>query len=704
MRSVEARFNSSLVRSILLTLGLCASSALAQSTIFYETMGTVGGTVQLTAHEAANGFDNDALTMTGGGAVSNSDIRATSVSAGYTNSAGSAASGAANTFFSANFERGFAVEGINAAGYNDLTLEFGYRKEATTSNATFNVQWSTNAGTIWTGLTLTNYPAENAAVGWYLISAGLPPEAAASGLSIRWLRAATPNGNSIRVDDILLRGSSATAPEVIVTTPNATVPFETNAVDVAGTANANTVGQLTWTNSLTGSSGTIAAALNWTVPSVGLNVGTNLITVSGTNNSGSASSDNVSIIRLAAIVTNVQFTAASATVPEASAVVTVTVYKTTADGNVSGEVGLSGSAAETSDFTINTTNFTLSGATTSATFEVTVVDDGDLESAETVILTITNVTGGTLGTPSAYTLTISANDAPAPPNAPVWINEMNYDDPGADSNEFIEVAGPAGTDLSVYSLILYNGGNGLLYASNALSGTLTNDGCGYSTVVQSYAPNGFQNGPDAVAIVSNGTTVIQFLSYGGSFTALDGPALGLTSVNIGSDPGAGSLQLTGTGNAYSEFTWVTNSTFSQNALNAGQTIDPCGGGNPELDAWKTLYWGSVGAYTGDSADDDADGSLNIEEFIAGTIPVVAGGGATNFFRVANIVNSNGSQIVINPSVTGRLYSVYGTTNLVDGNSWSPVTTDVLGTGSSLNLTGGTANAQSFRVIVEMENP
>ena len=39
----------------------------------------------------------------------------------------------------------------------------------------------------------------------------------------------------------------------------------------------------------------------------------------------------------------------------------------------------------------------------------------------------------------------------------VFINEIHYDNTGTDAGEFIEIAGPAGTNLSDYSIVLYNG-------------------------------------------------------------------------------------------------------------------------------------------------------------------------------------------------------------------------------------------------------
>src|SRR5574338_37713 len=54
---------------------------------------------------------------------------------------------------------------------------------------------------------------------------------------------------------------------------------------------------------------------------------------------------------------------------------------------------------------------------------------------------------------------------PAPTRAAtsVFINEIHYDNTGTDAGEFIEIAGPAGTDLSGYQLVLYNGAGGAPY-------------------------------------------------------------------------------------------------------------------------------------------------------------------------------------------------------------------------------------------------
>ena len=123
--------------------------------------------------------------------------------------------------------------------------------------------------------------------------------------------------------------------------------------------------------------------------------------------------------------------------------------------------------------------------------------------------------------------------APCPP-PPVWINEINYDDPGTDSNEFIEVAGIAGTDLNGFQIVLYNGNGGGQYRQFPLGGLLPDEGNGFGAfALPPQPPNTIQNGPDGIALVDPFGNVVEFLSYEGTFTATDGPAMGLTSVDIG---------------------------------------------------------------------------------------------------------------------------------------------------------------------------
>jgi predicted extracellular nuclease len=181
-----------------------------------------------------------------------------------------------------------------------------------------------------------------------------------------------------------------------------------------------------------------------------------------------------------------------------------------------------------------------------------------------------------------------------PANAAPWINEFSYDTAATNDNnsEFIEIAGSTSLNLSEYSIVLYNGANGQQYDTRSFSGSWQNvvNGIGFASIVYPNVTNGiFQNGsPDGMALVrtvGSTTSVVQFLSYEGVMTALNGPANGVTSTDVGVSqtnttpaPVAGrvqSLNLTGTGSAAADFIWQGPSSArlsTPGAVNEGQTI------------------------------------------------------------------------------------------------------------------------------------
>lgn len=162
---------------------------------------------------------------------------------------------------------------------------------------------------------------------------------------------------------------------------------------------------------------------------------------------------------------------------------------------------------------------------------------------------------------------------------PIWINEIHYDNIGGDTGEFVEIAGAASTDLTGYSLELYNGSNGKKYGSTiSILGSITDSGNGFGFRVFNivdFGVSGIQNGsPDGVAL-TNGTDV-QFLSYEGVFTATSGFANGKTSTSIGVEesntPIGFSLQLTGNGTTYKDFDWSSPQKATSGETNSGQTF------------------------------------------------------------------------------------------------------------------------------------
>lgn len=113
------------------------------------------------------------------------------------------------------------------------------------------------------------------------------------------------------------------------------------------------------------------------------------------------------------------------------------------------------------------------------------------------------------------------------------ISEFHYDNAGGDVDEGIELTGSIGASIDGWQIVLYNGSNGTAYLTRTLAGSLVeSEGCDAGFYVESIA--GIQNGsPDAIALINPEGEVAEFISYEGILTATDGPASGLTSIDVG---------------------------------------------------------------------------------------------------------------------------------------------------------------------------
>ena len=129
---------------------------------------------------------------------------------------------------------------------------------------------------------------------------------------------------------------------------------------------------------------------------------------------------------------------------------------------------------------------------------------------------------------------------------PVYISELDYY--GNSDAEFIEIAAPAGTDVSGYSVVIYDN-NGYVAGTYEL-GAVQNTMAGQDVYVVDDATPGYATTDSGgrlyldygVALVDDSGNVLQFVSYwGDTVTALDGPAVKLTSVDIGTSSSTGSL-------------------------------------------------------------------------------------------------------------------------------------------------------------------
>lgn len=172
-------------------------------------------------------------------------------------------------------------------------------------------------------------------------------------------------------------------------------------------------------------------------------------------------------------------------------------------------------------------------------------------------------------------------EAPPPPCIPgsqdIWINEFHYDNKGPDGGEFVEIAGPAGTDVTGWTIVGYNGNGGQPYKTIMLVGTIPAQQNDFGTL--SFDFQGLQNGgPDGLALIAPDGRVVQFLTYEGHFTAGAGPASGEIGNDIGvsekgNTPLGHSLQLQGQGRSASSFTWARPAAATRGSVNTGQVFE-----------------------------------------------------------------------------------------------------------------------------------
>ncbi len=253
--------------------------------------------------------------------------------------------------------------------------------------------------------------------------------------------------------------------------------------------------------------------------------------------------------------------------------------------------------------------------------------------------------------------------------ATVFINEIHYDNTGADAGEFVEIAGPAGLDVTGWTVVLYNGSGGVSYAPLLTFAGVIPDQCGGFGTLQLPAA-GLQNGaPDGLALVNAANVVQQFLSYEGAFAATNGPANTLTSTNVGvaqngTEPvGTSSLHLIGTGRYYQHFTWAATTTSrSAGACNTGQTFDATGPAvtinqaagqvDPATSAAAPVVFDVV---FNEVVTDFADADVTLSGTAGATTAVVAGAGTTYTVSVTGMT-TNGTVIAsLNAGVASDAY-------------------------------------------------
>ncbi|WP_367871414.1 endonuclease/exonuclease/phosphatase family protein [Luteolibacter sp. Populi] len=289
---------------------------------------------------------------------------------------------------------------------------------------------------------------------------------------------------------------------------------------------------------------------------------------------------------------------------------------------------------------------------------------------------------------ASFELRITFTPGPATVVLPsdIFVNEFHYDDASTDIGEFVEIAVAPGYTgpLSAVSLVLYNGNGGASYATHTLdtftAGATT--ASGYRLFHKAIAQ--IQNDEDGMAVVASGT-VLHFICYEGAVTATNGPAAGMSAVNIGVDQdpapaeGVSSLGLTGTGGEALAFTWTQfgGEPYSPGQPNTGQTFSipaPPSQGIAIDNLSVTFLAASSPDSDGDGIvdssdpDDDNDTQSDADEIAFGTNPL----SAASIFRPAfgPAVSPPGYQISF-PGAQGITYTVESSADL---DEWDTVGT------------------------------
>ena len=177
----------------------------------------------------------------------------------------------------------------------------------------------------------------------------------------------------------------------------------------------------------------------------------------------------------------------------------------------------------------------------------------------------------------AIVLTCEEEGSPPPPPGAVELvlNEIDYDQVGADSGGFVEIfnAGDGPADLTGVVLVLVDGGTGNEYLRRALTGTLA---AGAYLAVEVDAQNG---APDGAALIGADGGLLDALSYEG---AIEAATIGTATYNLvegtllpaataDSNTVAGSLARIPNGGDTNDAAtdWAFTATVTQGAANVG---------------------------------------------------------------------------------------------------------------------------------------
>jgi len=205
-------------------------------------------------------------------------------------------------------------------------------------------------------------------------------------------------------------------PIITIASPTANPAYDTanNTINLSGNASdANDITQVTWANDR-GGNGVANGTTSWSVNDFPLQPGVNVITVTAFDPAGNTGTDTLTVTYTPPPA--VTITASDANAAEAgtdSGAFTVT-RSPVSSAALTVNYAISGSATNGTDYDTIPSSVTIPANATSATITIKPKDDTQIESSETVTLTLSNSGAYTVGSPNSATVTISDNDTNAP--------------------------------------------------------------------------------------------------------------------------------------------------------------------------------------------------------------------------------------------------------------------------------------------------
>ncbi|MCF7841206.1 MAG: hypothetical protein K9N22_10555, partial [Candidatus Marinimicrobia bacterium] len=178
-------------------------------------------------------------------------------------------------------------------------------------------------------------------------------------------------------------------------------------------------------------------------------------------------------------------------------------------------------------------------------------------------------------------------------NAQLFINEIDYDQPGTDAAEYFELAGPAGTYNNVVVDLVNGNGNTSYNTINLGNITLADevDGYGFYLVGVGTVPgvdftltpatNAIQNGaPDGIQVMVDGV-ITDAVSYEGAMNDLDGNPMEVGTPDDTYYEGAEGQSIGRLG--LEDSPWLVMN-ITPGAINEGQSLDPSANYPPTANA------------------------------------------------------------------------------------------------------------------------